>query len=235
MTVQTLLMIEKINAPVRIVLADDHLFFRTGFKNILQSQCINGEIEIVAEAANGFELIECVKLHQPDIVFTDIKMPAMDGIAATKVIKEKFPGTKVIALSALEDAGAVINMIHAGVSGYVIKNTTYQEIITAINSVLSGKAYYCNIVSNKVYGRITASKIERVKNKDQQFSPQEISVIKLICKQLTNKEIAAILKLHLRTVEDYRHRIQEKMGSKNVVGVVLYALAHEIILLGELQ
>src|SRR5206468_3573220 len=109
-------------------LADDHLFFRTGFRNILQSQCRNGEIEVVAEAVNGLELIDCVKLHQPDIVFTDIKMPVMDGIMATKIITEKFPDTKVIALSALEDAGAILSMLQAGVSGFVVKNTTYEEI-----------------------------------------------------------------------------------------------------------
>ena len=139
-------MAENITTPLKIVFADDHLFFRTGFKRIMESQCHNDEIEFVGEAANGQELIDCVSLHQPDIVITDIKMPVMDGVEATRIIKNKFPDTRVIALSALEDAEHVMSVLQAGAYGYVVKNTTSEEMLGAINSVSNGKPYYCSTI-----------------------------------------------------------------------------------------
>lgn len=158
----------------------------------------------------------------------------MDGIEATRIITEKFPGTRVIALSALEDGNSVNSMLQAGASGYIVKTCAWDEIYTAIVKVHNDQPHYCSTIVDKVYGKFIAAKMLRTRTKSIKFSSQETAVIKLICKELTSKEIAALLKLHTRTVEDYRYSILEKMGAKNLAGIVVYALTNEIIKLSEL-
>ncbi|WP_301922667.1 response regulator transcription factor [Ferruginibacter sp.] len=208
---------------ITFIIADDHPIFRAGFKIFLEGQ-EDVHYSLVAEASNGIELLEKVKLHRPDIVFTDIKMPEMDGIQACRLIKEKYPLTQIIALTLYQDDRFIWDMIHAGANGYIVKSNPIVEILAAIKSVSAGIAYYSSKIANKLemdeYKKKTAKQIK--------FSEQEVKVIRLICKQLTNMEIANTVQLHVRTVEDYRHKIQEKKNAKNAVGIALYALAHGI-------
>jgi DNA-binding NarL/FixJ family response regulator len=206
---------------ITVIIADDHPIFRAGFKIFLEYQK-DVHYSLIAEAANGVELLEKVKLHQPNLVFTDIQMPEMDGVEACRIIKEKYPLIQVIALTLYDNERLIWDMIHAGANGYIVKSSPTEEILAAIKSVNEGIIYYSNIISDKVerYPYKKANKIS--------FSEQEVKVIRLICKQLTNKEIANTIQLHVRTVEDYRYRIQEKMNVKNAVGIALYALANGI-------
>jgi len=213
--------------PLTVVHADDHEIFRRGIKNIIGGQP-QWNINLLDEACNGVELVEKVKRHQPDIVLTDIKMPVMNGIEACKLIRQVSPSTKTIALSLFEETDYVVEMVKAGASGYLVKTTTADELMEAITTVSGGVPYYCSTATRQltaVPGNHPFSKFP----KKIALNKQELSVIKMLCQQFTTKEIASEVGLAKRTVEDYRHNIQQKMGVKNMVGVALYAMFHEIV------
>ena len=218
--------------PISVVIADDHEIFRHGLKLIFVNH-YSDSVQIIAEAGDGVELIALVEELKPDVVLTDIKMPVMNGIEACKKITAKHPRTKTIALSLFDETDSVVEMLHAGASGYLIKSTSGQELITAIRTVVNGDCYYCSSVSDKLYGsQRTAPRKSRTVT--QSFTKQEVNVMKLLCQQLTTKEIADSLGLATRTIEDYRNRIQEKTGARNMVGVALYAMYNRIIQWGEI-
>jgi DNA-binding NarL/FixJ family response regulator len=212
--------------PIKIVIADDHAIFRDGFKLLLKNQ---QELELVGEAEDGKELLE-IALHQhPDVAIIDIKMPVMDGIETCKAIKKKYPDMKVIALSMFNDDNLIVDMLEAGAKGYLLKNTNKNELMQAAKAVHEGSTYYCSATSTKLAKMIAESKFNPYRNHPvKKFTARETDIIKLICEQYTNKEIATKLGLSIRTVESHREKIQEKTGAKNSVGVVIYAIRHGI-------
>ena len=208
--------------PIRIILADDHEIFRDGFNVMLKKQT---EIKLLGEAANGVELIELTERLMPDIIITDIKMPRMDGIEATKVLTAKFPEINIIALTMFDDDNLIIDMLEAGAKGYLLKSAHKTEIIDAIKTVYKDETYYCKSTSAKLIKMIAQSRFNPIRQKEKpEFTKKEIEVIKLICQQASNKEIASKLFLSMRTIEGYREKIQEKMKAKNVAGIVVYAI-----------
>lgn len=216
--------------PIRIVLADDHEIFRNGFKLLLKNQ---KELELVGEAENGQQLLELVDKHQPDLVITDIKMPVMDGIQATKELIQKYAGLGIIALSMFNDDYLVVDMVEAGARGYLLKNTNKDELLQAAKSVYQGGTYYCSETSKKLTYLLSKSSFNPYKNYSVCLTDREKEIIVLICKELSNKEIATALNLKIRTIESYRENIQEKIGSRNMVGIVLFAIKTGIFKLNE--
>jgi DNA-binding NarL/FixJ family response regulator len=213
-------------SPIRIAIADDHEIYREGFKLLLKNQ---KELELVGEAENGKELLEVAVKQQPDVVITDIKMPLMDGIEACRQIRKKFPDMKVIALSMFNEDNLIVDMLEAGAKGYLLKNTNKQELLEAAKAVYEGSTYYCTATSAKLTKMIGASTFNPYRNHPvKKFSTRETEIIKLICEQFTNKEIAKTLKISIRTVESHREKIQEKTDAKNSIGVVIYAIKHGI-------
>ena len=213
--------------PIRIVIADDHEIFRQGFIAMLKKE---KSLMIVGEAADGEELIDLVGDKKPDLVFTDIMMPNMDGIAATKIIRKKYLLTKVIALSMFNDDNLIMDMLEAGASGYLLKNTTLGEVFMAANVVNKGEEYFCNDTSRRLLKLIAGSRYNpKIKKGIVKFSGRELEIVQLMCEQLTIKEIAEKLDLSPRTVENYREVLLEKTASKNAVGIILYAIKNNII------
>lgn len=211
---------------IRVVMADDHEIFRDGFKLMLSK---HKDIQLVAEAENGRELIELVGLHSPDVVVTDIKMPILDGIEATKAIKSKFPEIGIIGLSMFDEDDLIIEMMDAGALGYLLKNADKDEVSAAIHAVFRGDHYYCRSTHAKMMQLISKSRYNPYSKREKiTFSEKEIEVIQFICMEHTNKEIADKMNVSVRTVEGYRLRILERMQAKNTVGLVLYAIKHGI-------
>lgn len=210
--------------PIRIVLADDHEIFRDGFKAMLKKQ---PAVELVGEAANGQELVELCRHLKPDVVVTDIKMPVMDGLDAAKILSAEMPDMGIIALSMMDEENLIIDMLDAGAKGYLLKNAHKDEIMEAIKSVKRKELYYCNETSTKLARMIGKSKVTH-ESRAAVFTEKEIEVIKCICQEMTNKEIAPRLHLSIRTIEGYRDKIQEKIGAKNAAGIVIYAIRHNI-------
>lgn len=214
------------NNIISVVFADDHELFRDGLRLMLSRQ---ENINIVGEAANGKELVELAASLKPDVILTDIRMPYLDGIEATRKILEKHPDIGIISLSMFDDDNFVIEMLEVGAKGYLLKNASKDEIITAIETVYTGNVYYCNATSNKLSQMIQRSVFNPYKKRETvTFTPKELQVIALICTGLNTKEIAEKLFLSVRTIEGFKAKIEIKMEVNNSVGIVIYAIKNGI-------
>lgn len=211
---------------IKIIVADDHEIFRDGLRMMLHKQ---PDIELVAEAEDGKELIEKIKIFLPDVVITDIKMPRMDGIAATRHISEHYPSIGIIALTMFDEDDLIVDMMEAGAKGYLLKNADKNEMVNAIKSVYTQEAYYCKHTSQRLAQMVAKSKFNPYKeNAKPEFSEREVEIICFICDGLTNKEIAAKIFLSVRTVEGLRMKILEKMNVKNTAGIIIYAIKNNL-------
>lgn len=214
-------------ADIKLVIADDHEIFRDGFKLMLSKF---PEITLVGEAGNGRELLELIEKENPNVILTDIKMPVMDGIEATKKIAELYPEKGVIGLSMYDDDELIIEMLEAGAKGYLIKNAGKDQIIEAIKTVYNDEPYYCKTTSHKLTQMIAKSRFNPYKKTEKaEFSEREKEIIAGICDEMTNKEIGDKLFISVRTVEGHRLKILEKMNVKNTVGLVVYAIKNGIV------
>ena len=214
------------SASVRILIADDHEIFRKGFHILLRHQ---SEVKIIGEAENGIELIAQAKKLKPDVIITDIQMPLMDGIEAVKQINQFQPEIGIIALTMFNDDNLIVDMLEAGAKGYILKNTNRQELLEAVLTVYKGGSYFCNATSKKVTRLLAFSKYTNPSIKNQpNLNSKELDIIRLICQEHSSKQIAAILGYTTRTVENYREKIQEKIGAKNAVGVAVFAIKHKL-------
>jgi two-component system response regulator NreC len=214
--------IDKNTAPIRLVLADDHEIFRDGLKLMLAKF---NNIKLEGDATNGRELIKLVDEIKPDIVITDIKMPLMDGVEATKYITQHHKEIGVIALSMFDEISLIVEMLEAGASGYLVKDCDKAEIKDAIEKVHNKEQYYCRHTGNKLM-QVMARNAKRhdKKNTVLSLSDKEKEIVQLICKQNTTKEIGEQLFMSPRTVEGYRLKILEKLEAKNTAGIVIAAI-----------
>jgi DNA-binding NarL/FixJ family response regulator len=214
--------------PLRIVIADDHAIFRDGFK-VLLKKLKPHHIVFAGEAGNGKELIETTALLKPHVVITDIQMPVMDGIEATRAIKEAYPGIEVIALTMFNEEHLVVDMLEAGASGYLLKNTSREELQKALTVVMGGGVYFTpesevHLANTLLQKNSPGKKVKAVK-----FSEREKEIMQLVCKGKTNKEIASLLYLSTRTIESHRENIYQKTETRSAVEMVIYALKHGIV------
>lgn len=215
------------NGTIRLVIADDHEIFRDGLSLMLSKQ---PDMQLAGQAGNGRELISIVNELKPDVVLTDVKMPLMDGIEATRFLLSRNPELRIIALSMFDEENLIVDMLEAGAKGYLLKNADKQEILEAIHSVYEDRPYYCHHTSSRLASMISKSKFNPYKKKEPlTFTDREVEIIRFICQQLTAQEIADKVFLSKRTVEGHRTRILEKMNVKNTAGVVIFALKHRIV------
>ena len=217
----------KLHSPIiKIVLADDHEIFRDGFKMLIKKQ---PDFEVIGEAENGRELIQLTQQLKPDVVVTDIKMPVLDGIEATKTISKEFPALGIIALSMFDEEFLIVDMLEAGAKGYLLKNAQKEEIFDAIRTVYNNETYYCNKTSSKLAQMIAKSGYNPYHKKQRvDFTERELDIMRLICQEHSNKEIGEKLFISTRTVEGHRNKIQEKIKAKNMAGIIVYAIKHGI-------
>lgn len=205
----------------KVYIVDDHQMLIDGLKALL-----NGEptISIIGESNSSKQaLIQILNLH-PTIVLTDINMPEMDGIELTKEIKNKNPEIKVIALSMFGERDTINDMLKAGVSGYVLKNTGKAELLNAIDKVSKGEKFFSEEVSAEI---MRASSVSE--SKEITLSAREIEVIELIAKEYSNAKIAETLFISERTVETHRKNIFRKTDTKGVLGLLKYCVDKRII------
>jgi DNA-binding NarL/FixJ family response regulator len=214
------------NQNIRVLLADDHEIFLDGLQAMLQKQ---SGIEVTGQAANGKELIRQAETLNPDVILTDIMMPVMDGIAATKYLTAHQPAVRVIALSMFDQDNLIVDMLEAGACGYLLKNAHKSEILEAIQSAYKNIPYYCRSTSTRLARLIGQSRFNPGHGAGaNSFSDREKEIIRLICEEKTTKEIAKLLFMSDRTVEGYRMKIHEKMEVHSVAGIVIYAIKHHL-------
>lgn len=215
------------NNQITIVIADDHSFFREGLVKVLN---MTGMVQILAEASNGQELVELAERLDPDLLIVDIGMPVLNGIDAVGQIKKMGMRTRVIALSMHSEDAIIIKMLEAGAMGYLDKNTSKEELFEAIDSVVVHNRVYFPASTNKhMLDLLTTSTYKPFPEEALTFTDREIEVIKLVCLEFSNKEIANQLQLSQRTIETHRVRIMERMNVKSVAGLVAYAYSNGLI------
>lgn len=212
--------------PIRIAIADDHKIFRTGLIAVLKDV---DEFNVVLEAGSGSELIEQIATEKPDLILMDIKMPDMDGLQTTLYIREHFEDIKILVISMYHENKYIIDMMKAGANGYLLKNAEPKEIIQAINTVHHTGFYFNQPMSGTLMKDLLGMQPSSSSQSEAVLNEREIDVLKLICEERSNVEIADKLCLSVRTVEGYRTKLFEKIGSKNIVGLVLYAVKQGIV------
>jgi len=212
--------------PKKIILVDDHKIIRDGLKMYFDG---NDEYVVEAEAENGVQALEILDKQSFDLVITDISMPEMDGITLAQEIKEKYPDQKVMALTMMGENQHIKHMLAAGVNGYILKNSDKSEIMNAIKTILNGENYYSGSVTKIIIDGIAGKKkpTQRL-TLETPLTTREKEVLKLIVKEYSNKEIADQLFISVRTVDAHKRNLLEKTGCKNIAGLVVYALEHNI-------
>lgn len=205
---------------ITVILADDHQIVRNGIKVLLESE---GRIKVIDEAANGMEALEKCKKSQPDVLIVDIRMPVMNGIETVKNLPHHSPSTKALVLSMHDDEEYIIQSIEGGASGYLLKDSSKEEFIKAINTVSEGEKYFSGDISS-----ILVNNYLNIKNRppqtryagadeDYHLTKREKEILQMLYKGVNNKEIAGQLGKSIRTIETHRFNIMKKLGVNNVM------------------
>ena len=212
---------------ITIGLADDHNLFREGIKSLLHK--MEG-IALLLEATNGQDLLEKLEHHVPDVLLLDLEMDIMDGIEATSKIKESFPEIKIIILTMHKEERMISYLMELGVHGYLLKDTTQEELEKAIHSVYEKGFYFNHFVSTVLVNELRNKRKVKPKLSSEVFiSNREQEVLELIAKEYTTPEIAEKLFISTRTVEGHRKNLISKFGVKNTAGLLMKAIRQGFI------
>lgn len=210
---------------IKIVLADDHQVLREGICSLLEKQ---GNIEVVAQADDGRTAVRLVRDLQPDIVIMDIAMPGLNGIEATRQICAESPDVKIIALSMHSDRRFVAEMLKAGASGYLLKNSAFQQLTNSIRTVMEGRNYLCpeigEIVIDDYIKKLSTNETSAV----SPLTPREREVLQLIAEGNSTKEIASNLSVSVKTADTHRQQIMKKLNCRSVAELTKYAIREGI-------
>ena len=217
------------NKTINIALVDDEALFVEGLSLLFSNV---EHINVTATANSGLEFLEVLEdnfeIDFPDIALVDIQMNPMDGFELTEILKDKYPDIKIIVLSSHYKSNVLGHMIKLGVSAFIPKNANKEFLVTAIQSVYDSGVYFTQADQEMLMQYMNSSSKKITLSTNENLSAREIEVLKLICLEHTNQEIADQLFLSKRTIESHRQRILEKIGAKNTVGLVVYAVANQI-------
>lgn len=204
---------------IRVLLADDHAIVREGLKSLVNSQ---PDMEVIGEAPDGLAAVGMTSELDPDVVVVDVSMPGLNGAQVTTKLREACPDRKVLVLTVHEDKGYLRLLLEAGASGYVLKRAAASELVQAIRAVAGGGTYLDPALASSVVDDFVRPGAER-EVPAVELSEREGEVVRLIALGYSNKEIAAQLKLSVKTVETYKTRSMEKLHIRSRVDIVRYA------------
>lgn len=210
----------------RLLIVDDHQMLLDGISALLQDV---SQFEIIAKANNGKQALEILSVNKVDVVVTDINMPEMNGIELAQQIQTNFPSVKILALSMFSEKQTIRDMIDAGVSGYILKNTGKEELVGALTKISSGGLFFGDDVTNEMMRMMTDSEKNEKKREEVTLTSREKEILKLIAKEYSNIQIATELFISERTVETHRKNIFRKTNTKGVVGLMKYAYEHQLV------
>ncbi len=218
-------------SPIKVLLVDDHQIMIDGILSIVEEE---EWIAIVGQASTGREAIDLCEQLKPDLVLLDLDMPVMNGIEASKQIKNIFPDIKIIILSLHSEKSVIEHMIQINIDGYLIKTSDKAEMLQAIKTVAEGKKYFSSAVTFALSGIATEStSIVNISNQLQtqlaSLSEREIEILKLIAEGFSNKEIGKQLRLSFRTIDAHRANLMKKLEIKKVTGLVRFAVKTGIV------
>lgn len=210
---------------INILIADDHQLLIDGIKATLADI---DDISIVAEAFHGYQVLEQLDAGiQVDVILMDINMPKLDGLACTKLVHKKYPDIKIIALSQYDEKRFVKQMVRNGASGYILKDTSKETLIKAIQTVHGGEMYFCDRLSMRLIN------VELKNDDTSQLFPnlteRELAVLKLIGQEFSSQEISEKLFISFHTVENHRANLMNKAGVKNTAGLIRWATENDFL------
>jgi len=212
-------------SEIRLVLADDHEVMRNGLASLIINEF---HMQVVGQAETGRDAVALTEQLKPDIVLMDISMPDMNGIEATRLILERAPETKILALSMHADKRFITEMMNVGAVGYLLKHSAVDELERAIKEIMRGHVYITPAVTGIVVQEFREAKQQQHPAESQTLSPREREVLQLIAEGKSSKEIAAVLNLSVKTTESHRNNIMSKLGLYSVAELTKYAIREGI-------
>jgi DNA-binding NarL/FixJ family response regulator len=210
---------------IRVLLAEDHTLVRAGIRTLLQSLA---EVQVVAEADNGYDALRLIEEHQPDVVLLDIGMPGLNGLEVARAAR-KFPHVRVIILSMHVSEEYVWQALRAGVAGYLLKDAGTAELELAVKAVARGESYLSPAVSKHVvanYARAVGGELSPF----ERLTPRQREILQLIAEGHTTKQIAEALHLSVKTVETHRTQLMEHLDIHDIAGLVRYAIRMGLVI-----
>jgi DNA-binding NarL/FixJ family response regulator len=193
---------------------------------------VKSDVELIAEADNGMQLLNLLKHIQPDVILLDIQMPIMDGLATLPEIRKLYPGIKVIMLSMHNDHSIISRLMEIGANSYLTKNSDSETIYEAIRTCYEQEFFFNELTNKALLTGLRTRKTEVQQNEEAQLSEKEVRILKLMCEERTTKEIADIVEISPRTVEAIRDKLKVKTGAKSMAGLVMYAIKNGIVVEG---
>jgi DNA-binding NarL/FixJ family response regulator len=214
---------------LKLLIVDDHPMVRLGIKSLLEGV---KEVALVDEAVDGEDALQKYNTKSYDIIIMDIKMPNKDGIETTKEIIKKNPYARIIALSMLDEQDFIIKMLQAGAKGYLLKNSSKEELLRALQAVSRGDNYFSHEVSSIMLSKFIQKEYpakQKSPKSDVKLTKRETQIIKMIAEEMTNAEIAKKLNISVRTVDTHRRNLLQKLDVKNTAGLVRYAIQNNLL------
>jgi DNA-binding NarL/FixJ family response regulator len=214
-------------STIKIAIADDYKIFRDGLKVGLSA---DENLVVILEADNGEDLLKRLETFTPDVILMDLKMPIMDGMEATKVVRKKYPLIKVLVVTMYEDDKFIIHMMENGANGYLLKNAEPDEIRKSIYAVHENGYYFNDLVNKALLKKLVLkNNLKPSFNQNVELTERELEVLKHICEEKTAAEIGKEIFLSPRSVEGIRQRLIEKVGVRNSAGLVMFAIKSGIV------
>ena len=215
-----------LNKAIKVIIADDHALFRAGVKTALS---IKKDVELIAEADNGMQLLNMLKHVEPDVILLDIQMPIMDGIATLPEIRKLYPHVKVIILSMHNDHSMISKLMEIGANSYLTKNSDSENIYNAIKTCYEQEFFFNELTNKALLTGLRTKRTDAGSQQEVSLSEKELTILKLMCEEKTTKEIADMVEISPRTVEAIRDKLKTKTGAKSMAGLVMYAIKNGII------
>jgi NarL family two-component system response regulator LiaR len=217
----------------RILIADDHAMLREGMRNLLSQE---KDFNVVGEAANGEEAVRLAKELKPDIVIMDVVMPKLDGLEATKQVRQESPATALLILTAYSDIRYIIGLLEAGAAGYLLKNAPGKDVVKAIRAVRSGESVLDPEVTRKLVQRLASlSRGTDEREPSGQLTAREMEILRWAAHGLSNKEMSEKLFISLRTVKAHMTNIFNKLGCSSRTDAIIKGLKQGYIALDDMQ
>jgi len=210
---------------IKVAIADDHALFRAGVRTALSAK---RDVELIAEADNGMQLLNLLRHIEPDIILLDIQMPIMDGIQTLPEIRKLRPEAKVIILSMHNDHSMISKLMEIGANSYLTKNSDSETIYQAIRTCYEQEFFFNELTNKALLSGLRTKKVEHAPD-DVQLNDKELRILKLMCEEKTTKEIADIVDISPRTVEAIRDKLKTKTGAKSMAGLVMYAVKNKLL------
>jgi DNA-binding NarL/FixJ family response regulator len=211
---------------LRILLADDHTVVRQGLRKVLEER---PDWQVVAEAGDGREAVRLAEQHKPDVAVLDVAMPLLNGIEATRQIVKRVPNVRILVLSMHADEAYVTQILKAGATGYLLKDSADVDLLQAVAAVSQGKSFFSPPVARLMLDDYVRQRGETGVDRYDTLSDREREIFQLVAEGKTNKEIAALLFISPSTVETHRARIMEKLDVHSAAEIVLYAVRRGVV------